>query len=148
MKICPRRNQIEITHYSKKLKTVEDDQGNVKVETYSFDPDVTRGLIARMIIMHEYPLSCVEHEWFRKVLSSLNPMWKNISRNTIKSDIMELYKMEKAKVVSLIKSNSSKVAITTDMWTCSSQTKGYMAITTHFIDDSWTLRNQILRYYV
>ena len=74
MKICPRRNQIEITHYSKKLKTVEDDQGNVKVETYSFDPDVTRGLIARMIIMHEYPLSCVEHEWFRKVLSYLNPM--------------------------------------------------------------------------
>ena len=63
-------------------------------------------------------------------------MWKNISRNTIKSDIMELYEMEKAKVVSLIKSNSSKVAITTDMWTCSSQTKGYMTITTHFIDDS------------
>lgn len=148
MKICPRRNQIEITHYSKKLKTVEDDQGNVKVETYSFDPDVTRGLIARMIIMHEYPLSCVEHEWFRKVLSSLNPMWKNVSRNTIKSDIMELYEMEKAKVVSLIESNSSKVAITTDMWTCGSQTKGYMAITTHFIDDSWTLRSQILRYYV
>ncbi|KAH9716179.1 BED-type domain-containing protein [Citrus sinensis] len=146
MKICPRRKQIEITHYSKKLKTVEDDQGNVKVETYSFDPDVTRGLIACMIIMHEYSLSCVEHEWFRKVLSSLNPMWKNVSRNTIKSDIMELYEMEKAKVVSLIESNRSKVAITTDMWTCGSQTKGYMAITTHFIDDSLTLRNQILRF--
>ncbi|KAH9678932.1 BED-type domain-containing protein [Citrus sinensis] len=73
-------------------------------------------------------------------------MWKNVSRNTIKSDIMELYEMEKAKVVSLIESNNSKVAITTDMWTCGSQTKGYMAITTHFIDDSWTLRSQILRF--
>ena len=52
-------------------------------------------------------------------------MWKNVSRNTIKSDIMELYEMEKAKVVSLIESNSSKAAITTDMWTCGSQTKGY-----------------------
>ena len=56
--------------------------------------------------------------------------------------------MEKTKVVSLIESNSSKVAITIDMWTCGSQTKGYMTITTHFIDDSWTLRSQILRYYV
>ena len=26
MKICPRHNQIEITHYSNKLKIVEDDQ--------------------------------------------------------------------------------------------------------------------------
>ncbi|KAK9226025.1 hypothetical protein WN943_011071 [Citrus x changshan-huyou] len=64
MKICRRCKQIEITHCSKKLKIVEDDQGNVKVETYSFDPNVTRGLIARMIIMHEDPLSCVDHEWF------------------------------------------------------------------------------------
>ena len=93
MTICRRRKQIEIIHYSKKLKIIEDDQGNVKVKTYSFDSDVTRGLIARMIIMHEDPLSCVEHEWFRKVLSYLNPMWKNVSRNTIKSDIIETYEM-------------------------------------------------------
>ena len=44
--------------------------------------------------------------------------------------------MEKTKVVSLIESNSSKVAITTEMWACGSQTKGYRAITTYFIDDS------------
>lgn len=100
-----------------------------------------------MIIAHKYPLSCIEHEWFRKVLSSLNRIWNNISCNTIKAYIMGLYELERSKVVSLIKSDKSKVVITTDMWACSSQTKGYMTIIVHFIDDSWTLPSQILRQY-
>jgi hypothetical protein len=39
----------------------------------------------------------------------------------------------------------SRVAITTDMWTSENQKRGYMAVTAHFIDDSWTLRNIIMR---
>ena len=42
----------------------------------------------------------------------------------------------------------SKVAITTDMWTSENQRRGYMAITAHFIDDSWTLRNIIMRLFL
>ncbi|KAF0901841.1 hypothetical protein E2562_006468 [Oryza meyeriana var. granulata] len=40
----------------------------------------------------------------------------------------------------------SRVAITTDMWTSDNQKRGYMAITAHFIDESWTLRNIIMRF--
>lgn len=61
-KTCFHKKQSDIARYSKKLKKVEDTERNIKVETYSFDPNLTRELIARMIIVHEYPLSYVEHE--------------------------------------------------------------------------------------
>jgi hypothetical protein len=41
---------------------------------------------------------------------------------------------------------NSRVAITTDMWTSDNQKKGYMVITSHFIDDGWKFRNVVMRY--
>ena len=38
------------------------------------------------------------------------------------------------------------MAITSDLWTSDNQKRGYMAITSHFIDESWTLMNIIMRY--
>ncbi|WJZ91333.1 hypothetical protein VitviT2T_010414 [Vitis vinifera] len=38
----------------------------------------------------------------------------------------------------------TRMAITTDMWT-SNQKKGYMAITVHYIDESWLLHHDIVR---
>lgn len=45
---------------------------------------ISRKDIAEMIVWHEYTLSCVEHQGFKKVLSSLSLMWKHVSRNTIR----------------------------------------------------------------
>ncbi|WKA08911.1 hypothetical protein VitviT2T_026593 [Vitis vinifera] len=39
----------------------------------------------------------------------------------------------------------TRMAITTDMWT-SNQKKGYMAITVHYIDESWLLHHHIVRF--
>ncbi|KAF1894378.1 hypothetical protein Lal_00027137 [Lupinus albus] len=46
--------------------------------------------------------------------------------------------------MTFISKNQSRFAITTDMWTASNQNKGYMAITTHFIDDSWVLQSRLV----
>ncbi|XP_026400245.1 zinc finger BED domain-containing protein RICESLEEPER 2-like [Papaver somniferum] len=45
----------------------------------------------------------------------------------------------------LLEKHQGKIALTTDMWT-SKQKKGYMVITSHFIDDSWILQSQIIRF--
>ena len=58
-----------------------------------------------------------------------------------------IYEEEKKKAIDYMTMNQSRVAITTDMWTADHQKKGYMAITAHFIDESWKLRNVIMRYY-
>ena len=59
---------------------------------------------------------------------------------------MNAYKAERKKAIEYMAGNKSRVAITTDMWTADNQKKGYMAITGHFIDDSWKLRSVIMRY--
>jgi len=56
------------------------------------------------------------------------------------------YEMESKKAIEYMASIDSRVAITTDLWTSNNQKRGYMAVTTHFIDESWTLRNIIMRY--
>lgn len=60
---------------------------------------------------------------------------------------MEYYEQERKKAIDYMTMNQSRVAITTDMWTAGNQNKGYMAVTAHFIDDSWKLRSIIMRYY-
>ncbi|KAL0389054.1 UNVERIFIED_CONTAM: putative AC transposase [Sesamum calycinum] len=60
-------------------------------------------------------------------------------------DILKIYKDERTKYYNLLGKIKCRIAITTDMWT-SSNNKGFMAVTGHFIDDNWTLQNCILRF--
>ena len=63
-----------------------------------------------------------------------------------RKDILDAYKVERKKAIEYMVANQSRVAITTGLWTADNQKKGYMAITGHFIDDSWKLRSVIMRY--
>lgn len=59
---------------------------------------------------------------------------------------MDYYMEENKKALAYMAGTKSRVAITTDLWTSDNQKRGYMAVTAHFIDDSWTLRSIIMRY--
>ncbi|KAL8474964.1 hypothetical protein ACS0TY_031402 [Phlomoides rotata] len=122
----------------------KDTGGKFSVGTYTFNEEIVRKDLASMIVLHEYPLSMMEHFGFRRFLSSLQPLFKVVSRNTVKNDIMKIYEFEKTKTI--IEKNTSKIAITTDMWIASNQKKGYMAITAHFIDETWKLQSRIIRF--
>ncbi|KAM6551154.1 hypothetical protein CsatB_000962 [Cannabis sativa] len=113
---------------------------------FNFDPDLARIKLAQMIVKHEYPLSMVEHSGFIEYSSTLCPTFQMVSRNTIRSDIMKMYKAEKEKCRQSLEKSRSRIAITSDMWTANHQKRGYMTVTAHFIDDSWTLHNQILSF--
>ena len=60
-----------------------------------------------MIILHDYPLSMVEHKGFRDFTITVN------------KHILNIYGEERNKIMKLIENNDSRVAITTDMWTSS-----------------------------
>ncbi|KAM0888634.1 hypothetical protein ACQ4PT_028216 [Festuca glaucescens] len=120
--------------------------GNVSVESYTFDQEVARRELGNMLVLHEYPLSIVDHAGFRKFVHALQPLFKLHTRNTYRKDIVENFKKETKKAIDYMTKNQSRVAITTDMWIADSTKKGYMAITAHFIDDSWKLRSIIMRY--
>ncbi|KAM6574915.1 hypothetical protein CsatA_023242 [Cannabis sativa] len=57
-----------------------------------------------------------------------------------------MYKTEKEKCRQNLEKSRSRIAITSDMWTANHQKRGYMAVTAHFIDDSWNLHSQILSF--
>ncbi|KAK3229378.1 hypothetical protein Dsin_001259 [Dipteronia sinensis] len=95
-----------------------------------------------MIIMQELPLSFVDYDGFRDVLDFLAPEFNDMRRNTLKSEVMKLYEVEKSRTMMMLDENTSRVALAVDMWT-SNQKKGYMVITAHFIDNTWKLRSRI-----
>jgi len=63
----------------------------------------------------------------------------------LRYEIFGTYKKEKEKLRKLLSTIEGRVAITTDMWTCKNPKKGYMAVTTHFIDDDWILQSRLIR---
>ncbi|XP_058745642.1 zinc finger BED domain-containing protein DAYSLEEPER-like [Vicia villosa] len=115
------------------------------LSNYHFYPEKSRKDLASMIIIHEYPLSIVDHLGFKAYSEGLQPLFKVPSRNTIKSDIIKIYEIEKFKTMGLLDKIESKIALTSDMWTASNQKKGYMTITAHYIDDDWVMQSRILR---
>jgi hypothetical protein len=91
--------------------------GTATLEKYVFDQDVARKELALMIIVHEYPLSMVDHVGFKKFCAALQSSFKLVSRNTIRKDIFDMYQVQKLSMVTYIKKMSSRVAVTTDLWT-------------------------------
>ena len=114
--------------------------GKVQIGNFTFDQDISREKLAHVIILHEYPLSIVDHAGFRDFANSLQPLFKMVSCNTIKNGIMKIYEFEKGKMSSYLEKLETRMTITADMWT-SNQKKGYMAITMHYIDESWLLHH-------
>jgi hypothetical protein len=66
------------------LRMNSQEGGKVLLEHYMFDQDVARQALASMITLHEYPLCMVDHIGFRRFESSLQPLFKMVSRNTIR----------------------------------------------------------------
>ena len=60
------------------------DAGTVSVENYTFDQETARKELSAMIILHEYPLSMVDHVGFRRFVGALQPLFKIGTRNTIR----------------------------------------------------------------
>jgi hypothetical protein len=143
---CPRRTIRDIRQSILVKEQKKVDGSSSYLSNYTFSPENSRKDLAEMIIVHEYPLTMVEHHGFRKFVGGLQPLFKVPCRNTVKSDILKIYDFERLKTRKLLGRNTSRVAITTDMWTANHQRKGFMAITAHFIDEFWNLQSRIMRY--
>ncbi|KAK7244295.1 hypothetical protein RIF29_39115 [Crotalaria pallida] len=108
-----------------------------------FDQDHCRHEIARMIIMHDYPLHMVEHPGFVAFVQNLQPQFKMVTFNTIQGDCIATYLMEKQNLLKYFEGLPGRVCLTLDIWT-SNQSLGYVFITGHFVDNDWKLQRRIL----
>ncbi|KAK7388639.1 hypothetical protein VNO78_23461 [Psophocarpus tetragonolobus] len=108
-----------------------------------FDQDRCRHEIARMIIMHDYPLHMVEHPGFVAFVQNLQPQFNMVTFNTVQGDCVATYLMEKQCVMKYFDGLPGRVCLTLDVWS-SSQSVGYVFITGHFVDNDWKLQRRIL----
>ncbi|KAK9715333.1 hypothetical protein RND81_06G157900 [Saponaria officinalis] len=119
----------------------------VTAQNLVFDPITMRRELAIMILLHEYPLSIIHHVGFRSFLSSINPLFKIVSQETVWNDIMKIRKFERCIAISELGSPSAgRVAITTKMWVSCDGTKKYLAITGHMVDYQWERQSYIMRF--
>lgn len=66
------------------------------LDGWNFCQEDSRRNLANMIVQHGLPFSIVQYNGFIKFVKSLNPMFKMVSRTTIKEDCMESYKEQRS----------------------------------------------------
>ncbi|KAL0298163.1 UNVERIFIED_CONTAM: putative AC transposase [Sesamum angustifolium] len=84
------------------LKTNQKFGGDQELGTHIFNQEEARCELALMFILHDYPLSVVDHIGFRRYFTCLQPCFNMISRNTLKGDILKIYKDERKKYYNLL----------------------------------------------
>ncbi|KAL4178474.1 hypothetical protein AMTRI_Chr13g82490 [Amborella trichopoda] len=115
------------------------------LSNYKFNQERSRSDLAKMSVLHKYPFSIVEHIGFKTFIRNLQPLFKMVSRNTIKSDILEMYRKKKNKLHEVLDKTPSRISLTTYIWlTCRNQ--GYLCLAAHYIDDAWLLQNIVLSF--
>lgn len=108
-----------------------------------FDQDRARREIARMIIMHDYPLHMVEHHGFVSFVQNLQPRFDLVGFGGVQGDCIATYLSEKQGVMKFIEGMPGRVCITVDSWT-SSQSMGYLFMTGYFMDIDWKIHRRLL----
>ncbi|CAL5353396.1 unnamed protein product [Camellia sinensis] len=117
-----------------------------KAATFKFDQERSRMDFSRMKIKHNYPFNMAEHEFFEIFCNNLQPMFKLVSRNTVRADVLDAYEIEKAKLYQFLDELSSKITLTTDIWTSDHQNFAYTCLTAHYVTNDWELKKKILAY--
>ncbi|XP_056692994.1 zinc finger BED domain-containing protein RICESLEEPER 3-like [Spinacia oleracea] len=113
----------------------------VTVPHVTFDPIILRRDVAKMFVLHEYPLSLIDQTGFRDFLRNLNPLFGMVSKETVESDIMKIYKIERCMARIELSEESDmpagRVSLTTKMWSSSDGSRKFLAITGHVINHEW-----------
>jgi len=122
---------------------IVDEQGKLKARR--IDPMVSHELCANLIIHYGLPFNFVEHEALRTWISYLNPDECLVFRNTIKSDVLKIYRKEKNMLKEEFRKIRKRICLTSDMWISISGV-GYIALTTHYVDINWRLCSKIMNF--
>ncbi|KAJ6813704.1 zinc finger BED domain-containing protein RICESLEEPER 2 [Iris pallida] len=110
-----------------------------------FDQELSCENLARMIILHEYPLHMVEQPAVMAFVQSLQPRFKMPSFSEIDAEVLAIYHREKQNLMEIFGTLSGRISLTISLWT-TSQTLGYVCLNGQFIDSDWKLHRRMLNF--
>ncbi|KAJ6826239.1 zinc finger BED domain-containing protein RICESLEEPER 2-like [Iris pallida] len=144
LKTCSRRPQNRL---SQRLITSVTSGGKPpRMGTWKFDAAKSRIAFAKMVAFHDYPFNMAEHRYFQEYVKTIDPRIKFYSRNTIRADVKKVYDAMRVQLQATLERNTSRVSLTTDLWTAEHQNLGYCCVTCHFLDDDWVLHKKIIAF--
>ncbi|CAA7024962.1 unnamed protein product [Microthlaspi erraticum] len=101
--------------------------------------------LARMIILHGYPLSMVDHVGFKVFARNLQPLFEAVPNSSIEDSCMEMYIREKERVQHTLNNLYGKVNLSVEMWS-SRDNANYVCLASHYIDEEWRLQRNVLNF--
>lgn len=101
--------------------------------------------LARMIILHGYPLSMVDHVGFKVFARNLQPLFEPVGNSTIEETCMEIYIREKQRVQHALSNLYGKINLSVEMWS-SKDNANYVCLASHYIDEEWRLQRNVLNF--
>ncbi|XP_057533962.1 zinc finger BED domain-containing protein DAYSLEEPER-like [Amaranthus tricolor] len=113
--------------------------------TVALDQERYVSEIARMIILHEYPVSMVEDPGFIGFARLLQPHLSMVSFDAVQNKIVTMYTRMKNSLVNTLAEIPSRVSLSIDLWT-SDHTVGYAILTGSFIDVDWKFHCRVLKF--
>ncbi|KAL3508988.1 hypothetical protein ACH5RR_028389 [Cinchona calisaya] len=118
---------------------------SISTGSINFDQKRSRFDLARMIILHGYSLTMVEHFGFRIFVRNLQPLFDPVTIDRVEADCKEIYRIEKQKVYEELDKLPGKVSLYANTWVANVDAK-YLSLTAHYIDDAWQLKKKTLNF--
>lgn len=135
-------NLVNIKFDSDQMK---DDNASAATVGSNYDQRRSQFDLARMIIIHGYPLNMVEHVGFKVFVKNLQPLFELVTMNKIEADCLEIYEKEKQKVFEVLDKLPGRISLSIDAWAGSGDVR-FFCLAAYFIDESWQLKKKILNF--
>ncbi|KAI4321794.1 hypothetical protein MLD38_035136 [Melastoma candidum] len=113
--------------------------------TPKFDQERSRLDLARMIILHGYPLAMVDHVGFKVFVKNLQPLFDFASDSAVELYCMEMYGRGKETVREALHNMQGRINIAVEMWS-SEEHAGYLSLMARYIDEDWKLQKKMLNF--
>ncbi|WVZ50766.1 hypothetical protein U9M48_001991, partial [Paspalum notatum var. saurae] len=110
LKICRKRTRA--------LRIVEDLTTTLRspcgsrLKDWSYDPDVSRQELMRMISLHGVPFLFIEYDRFRRFIAGLNPLFKMPCRTTARNGCMKAFQEKKTELNDIFKNENYRFSLT------------------------------------
>ncbi|KAG8487278.1 hypothetical protein CXB51_020584 [Gossypium anomalum] len=115
------------------------------VQSSWFDQERSRLDLARMIILHGYPLAMVEHVGFKVFVKNLQPLFDVVPNSTVELSCMEIYGKERQKVHDMLSKLQGRINLAVEMWS-SPENTNHVCMMAHYVGDDWKLQKKILNF--
>lgn len=117
----------------------------VNLVSSKFDQERSRSDLARMIILHGYPLNMVDHVGFKVFVKNLQPLFEVVPNNDVEFSCMDIYRKERQKVYEMINKFQGRINLSVEMWS-SPENAEFLCLTAHYIDEDWKLQKKIINF--